>query len=135
MNPTEKGTKGSVLVRALSPWKIIETSRFSLAGIRYALTSDSSFLQLIIAEFIVAVFLAGVLWPMSLTQIGVLAPAFALPIATELINVAIEEVVDLVSPGINEKAKNAKDCASGATFIATIVWLTVSLLVVVNHYV
>ena len=126
--------KANVLLRAISFRKSVEAACFGIAGIRYACTNDSSFARLVMGEFLVAVVLILLLWPISLVQIGILIPLFALPIATELINVAIEEVVDLVSPGFHEKAKNAKDCAAGATLIATTAWLVVSLLMVVHQY-
>lgn len=40
--------------------------------------------------------------------------------ALEMLNTAVEAVVDLVSPGWNELAKRAKDCAAGAVYIAAI---------------
>jgi diacylglycerol kinase len=38
----------------------------------------------------------------------------------ELINTAIEAIVDMVSPEIQEKAKIAKDVSAGAVLVASI---------------
>ena len=41
-------------------------------------------------------------------------------LAAELINTAVEEVVDLVSPGHDPRAKKAKDCGSACVALAAI---------------
>lgn len=43
-----------------------------------------------------------------------------LVLAAELINTAIEEVVDHISPGIDPRAKKAKDCGSACVALAAI---------------
>ena len=43
-----------------------------------------------------------------------------LVLAAELINTAVEEVVDLVSPGLDPRAKKAKDCGSACVALAAL---------------
>ena len=43
-----------------------------------------------------------------------------LVLAAELINTAIEEVVDMVSPGPDPRAKKAKDCGSACVALAAL---------------
>lgn len=43
-----------------------------------------------------------------------------LVLAAELINTAVEEVVDLVSPEMHPRAKKAKDCGSACVALAAI---------------
>ena len=43
-----------------------------------------------------------------------------LVLAAELINTAIEEVVDHISPGLDPRAKKAKDCGSACVALAAI---------------
>lgn len=43
-----------------------------------------------------------------------------LVLAAELINTAVEEVVDLVSPEMHTRAKKAKDCGSACVALAAI---------------
>jgi diacylglycerol kinase (ATP) len=47
-----------------------------------------------------------------------LSLAVILVLSAEMLNSAIEAVVDIVSPGYTEKARIAKDIAAGAVFIA-----------------
>ena len=53
----------------------------------------------------------------------------ALVISLELINSAIEAVLDLVSPTYNSLAKTAKDCAAGAVLVSAAVSVIVALVV------
>lgn len=54
-----------------------------------------------------------------------------LVLAAELINTALEEVVDAISPGPSDHAKKAKDCGSAAVAVTAIaggvVWLVILL--------
>ncbi len=52
--------------------------------------------------------------PLSATQRAVLAVCIALVVAAESFNTALEAVVDLASPGLDERARIAKDAAAGA---------------------
>ena len=68
-----------------------------------------------------------VVLPLSLLWKGLLFFATALVLIVELLNSAIEAVVDLASPGFHELAGRAKDMGSAAVFIclslAGILWL------------
>ena len=58
-------------------------------------------------------------------------------LVVEVLNTAIEAVVDLATPGINELAKKAKDCGSVAVslmiILNCIVWFFVIVKVVMSH--
>ena len=54
----------------------------------------------------------------SMPQAAVLVAAWLLVLAAELLNTAVEKVVDLVSPDYNELAKHAKDLGSAAVAFA-----------------
>lgn len=47
----------------------------------------------------------------------------------ELINTAVEAIVDIVSPEINPKAKIAKDVSAGAVLVASIASVAVGILI------
>ncbi|MBR6372120.1 MAG: diacylglycerol kinase [Victivallales bacterium] len=53
----------------------------------------------------------------SMPKAAVLVAAWLLVMATELLNTAIEAIVDLVSPDYNELAKHAKDLGSAAVAV------------------
>ncbi len=56
----------------------------------------------------------------SRTQYAILFVMCALVISGELVNTALERAVDLASPGQNDIAKLAKDCAAGAVLVSAI---------------
>lgn len=120
--------------KALSPQCSYQATLYGIHGLSYAFRSDSSFIRLVVTELIVAFVVLYALWIPTLLEIIIVIIASSLPLISETLNVAIEEVVDLVSPEKNEKAKYAKDCAAGATLIATCVWFSVLGLVILRHY-
>lgn len=75
------------------------------------------------------VILCGIVFEISLSEWRTCIILFGVVIGAEIFNTAIETVVDLVMPNINEKAKLAKDLAAGAVLIiaisAAIVGLTI----------
>ena len=53
-------------------------------------------------------------------------------LSTELINTAIESVVDLASPEIHPLAKSAKDCAAGAVLVLAIASVILGLIIYIR---
>ena len=65
---------------------------------------------------------AFVIWVMRFYELSacenaVLYLCIGAVIASELLNTAVESIVDLVSPEKNDMAKKAKDCAAGAVLV------------------
>lgn len=97
----------------------------SISGIQYAIKDEISFRQ--------ELFLFGVLTvivfflPVTPLYKIFLVLCHLAVIVVELINSAIEEIVDYVSPQYSESGKKAKDLGSSAVFITllgvTIVWI------------
>jgi len=129
----QKTKKTTTISRAVSPKEGVEAATYAIQGIRYAL-GDSSFLRLLIVQGIVLFMMVLFLLPISLMEIAVLLPAFALPLCTEIINVAVESIVDLVHPSEHKLAGKAKDCAAGATYVAVVFWLVAVGFVALNHF-
>jgi len=67
------------------------------------------------------VVVAGVLLRIPPLAWAVVALAIGLVVVAELLNTAIEAVVDLVSPDDHPLAKLAKDTAAGAVLVASVV--------------
>ena len=88
--------------------------KYSLAGLGACFRDEAAFRQecaLAIPHF------AGIfLCPLSVEMRLYLAALWFVLITVELLNTAIEAVVNLVSPEWNALAKKAKDCASAAVF-------------------
>jgi diacylglycerol kinase (ATP) len=97
---------------------------YSLNGLRVAFAREVAFRQ----ETIIYVPLMIVLCvlPLSTAFKSVLFLASTLVLIVEVVNSAIESIVDMASPEYNELAKRAKDLGSGAVFIsillAVVLW-------------
>ena len=98
---------------------------YSLDGLRFAITHETAFMQetcIYIVFLIVLYFL-----PVSLTFKCVLLTANTIVLLVELLNSAIESIVDMVSPEYNILAKRAKDLGSAAVLLsivlAVVLWL------------
>ena len=72
---------------------------------------------------------AGFFTGLSPLQWAVLALTIAAVISAELINTAIEAVVDLVSPDHHHLAKAAKDTAAGAVLVVSAAAVIVGLII------
>lgn len=119
---------------------LIASFSYAVQGILYALRTQRNFR--IHAGVTVLVISVGIALQLSTVSIAVLALTCGAVMALELINTALEAVVDLtVKQSYHELAKIAKDCAAGAVFIAALTAVIVAvciiappLLVVVQPY-
>jgi diacylglycerol kinase (ATP) len=91
---------------------------YSLNGLRFAVKSEEAFRQ----EIVLYVLLLIVLFflPISMLFKTILFFVNTIVLLIELINSAIEAIVDMVSPEYNELAKHAKDLGSAAVLISLI---------------
>lgn len=64
----------------------------------------------------------------------ILLICIGLVMALEMMNSAIEGIVDLISPDYNEKAGRIKDMAAGAVLIASIVSFVIGILVLGKYF-
>lgn len=99
--------------------RFIKSFGYSIDGLKYAYKYEQS---MTIHFFMVAVVLvAGFLLKISLFEWLICFMLMGLVMATELINTSIEAVVDLTCPKIHPLAKIAKDTASAAVFVFSVV--------------
>jgi diacylglycerol kinase (ATP) len=112
-NPSENQEKGF-----FNLLRIVRAARYTARGFRHALVHDTSFRQ----EFVAALILAPIgVW---LGDNGVERALLILPLLlvllVELLNGAVETVVDRIGTEHNELSGRAKDLASAAVFVALI---------------
>ncbi len=105
-----------------SAWIRYQKSFFhAIDGIIYAIRYEHNMIIIFICS--VLVFILGMLLNLNLQEWLFCILIIGLIMATELINSAIEAVVDLASPQFHPLAKIAKDTASGATLIFCLISL------------
>jgi len=107
--------------------RFIKSLSYALAGIRVAVAEQRNIqIHLTILLLVIA---AGLFMDINLNEWLAVILAAAIVISTEMINTAIEKVVDLASPQIHPLAKQAKDIAAGAVLIAVCFAVIIGLLV------
>lgn len=99
----------------------------SLNGLFYAYLNEQSLTLHTILTIVVLV--SGFYFNISKMQWAILVTVMTIIIVTELLNTAIEATVDLVTNEYHELAKIAKDCASAAAFVASILAISLYLYV------
>lgn len=126
---SEKFVRHADDARAGSSGRFPLGKAFSCAwqGVSYAFSSQRN-LKIHLCFAIAAVILGFVL---GISEAGWLAVVvcIALVMTLEIVNTAIESVVDLVSPEWHILAKRAKDCAAGAVYLAAFASIVVACIV------
>ena len=77
----------------------------------------------------ILVVVCGIYFQVNLTEWAILVLTISFVITLELVNTAIEYLVDLVSPHQNPLAGKVKDIAAGAVLVASIGALLIGLLI------
>jgi diacylglycerol kinase (ATP) len=104
---------------------LISSFRYAFAGVRYAFVTQRNFrIHTLIGTIAIAL---GLLVQISAVKMSVIGITIAFVLALELLNTALESVVDLtVKQTYHELAKVAKDCAAGAVLIGALAALFVA---------
>lgn len=101
--------------------RILRAAVYSAAGLSQAAKHEAAFRQELVLGLLLlplSCFLPlGLLFKLFLNVIWLAV------LAVELLNTAIEAVVDLVSPGYHPLAKQAKDLGSAAVFCLLLAWV------------
>jgi diacylglycerol kinase len=106
---------------------LLASFRFAVQGISYAFRTQRNFK--VHCGVTLAVTIAGLAVGLSPGQWATLAVVAGLVFQAELMNTALEAVVDHVSPEFHALAKVAKDCAAGAVFLTALCAVVVGILV------
>ncbi len=98
--------------------KIHHSFGFAFAGIAHAFKENRNIrIHAVVAALVlIASFILG----LTKFEKIIIVLAVVLVIASEMINTAIEEMVDLITNEHKEEAKRAKDVAAGMVFVASI---------------
>ncbi|MEL6438296.1 MAG: diacylglycerol kinase family protein [Cyanobacteria bacterium J06621_8] len=118
----QSSPKKNKIVRSLA-WQVAPnlflSFKYAWAGVRYAFITQRNFR--IHTSIGIIAFSLGVFLGIQATEMAVITMTCAIVMVLELINTAIESVVDLtVNQSYHELAKIAKDCAAGAVLISAI---------------
>lgn len=104
---------------------LVLSFKYAWAGVAYAFTTQRNFrIHTVIGTLAVSL---GLFLNISAVEMAVITLTCAIVMVLELLNTAIEAVVDLtVKQTYHELAKIAKDCAAGAVLLSAIAALMVA---------
>ena len=110
---------------------VLNKCKYSLQGLGYCFKNESSFVLVTIAACIV-IFL-GIAFDITFLEWVISFGSLALIMIIELLNTAIEAVVDMVTEDFHKLAKVAKDCGSAAAGLMSILAAIVNLIIFVPY--
>ncbi len=109
--------------------RILDATGYSLQGLKAAWIHEAAFRQELILTL--ALSICAFLLPVSMFERTIMISSLLLVVIVELLNSAIEAVVDRVSDDWNELSGRAKDIGSAAVFVAIalalFVWASILL--------
>ena len=106
--------------------KFFRSFRYAMEGILTAVNEQNFRFHLMSA---IIVIIAGILTGLTTVEWSIIVLVIFLVIGAELINTAIERVVDLASPEFHPIAKQAKDIAAGAVLVFALASVIIGLLI------
>lgn len=117
--PEQSKLKSSRELAWLVAPTLLLSFKYAWAGLSYAFVTQRNFrIHTVIGTLAISL---GVFLHLEPVEIAVIGLTSGLVLALELLNTAIESVVDLtVKQSYHELAKIAKDCAAGAVLISAI---------------
>ncbi len=120
--------KGSVLKNPVSLYRRFATA---FRGVLEVSRQETSLqIQWVMAGCVVA---AGCFVRLSSFEWAIVVVCIGAVLSAEIMNSAIEETVDLLSPDLQERARKAKDFAAGSVLVIALASAIVGLLVFGQH--
>jgi len=113
------------------PRRLAQSVDYAMKGVKYAFrTQRNLWIHSIIALIVVG---AGLYLRLSYYELGVLITAIAFVLVVEMVNTAIEQIVNLVTPTRRAGATIAKDVAAGAVLFASFCAIIIGCLIFIPH--
>src|SRR3990167_11184892 len=110
---------------------LFQSVKFAVNGIKIATRYNRNIrIHFLIA---ISVLISCFVLEMKLVEIAVISMIILLVISAEMINTAIEEVIDLVTKDYREEAKFAKDVSAGMVLIVASGSIAIGLLIFAPH--
>ena len=110
--------------------KLLKSFGYAIKGLFFALKEQQNLRIHLLA--IIVVTIAGIFLGLSAIEWSVIALTIGMVVVTEIMNTAIEILVDMVSPQYSEKAGKTKDIAAGGVLLATIIAVVVAVYIFGN---
>lgn len=106
---------------------IFDSFRYAFAGVAHAFRTQRN--MKVHAAIAAAVCIAGAAFGLARVEWAVLALTIGFVVHAEVMNTAVEAVVDRASPEWHPLARVAKDCAAGAVVVSVITAVVVGAVI------
>lgn len=107
--------------------KFLASFKYAFSGIKIALIKERN--MKVHFFIMMCVIICGFLLKISIYEWIICIILFGIVISAEMFNTAIENIVDIVSPQKNEKAKIVKDISAGAVLVQAIVSAVIGIII------
>ncbi len=111
--------------------RFYKSFHYALQGINYALQHD----QNLVVHFIIACFiiLFSMIFDVTPFEMGILGVTILVMISAEMVNTAIEKMVDLITKEHRAEAKIAKDVSAGMVLLTSVGSAIIGILIFLPH--
>ena len=113
--------------------KFLKSFVYAFNGLSYAFKTQLNFRLHCFATVVVV--LLGLYTKLNLVEWLFVTISTAVVMVLELVNTAIEKIVDFISPQQNPKAGVIKDVAAAAVLVASIMAMTVGLIIFASKFI
>lgn len=113
------------------PKKLVFSFHYALQGIWYAFRWNQNLRIHFVAAILVII--ASIYFQVNPFEMGILGIMILLVICAEMVNTAIEQMVDLITLEHRKEAKIAKDVAAGMVLLTAIGSVIVAILIFTPH--
>ena len=111
--------------------KLIKSFKYAFEGIHYAFKNDQNLLiHLLVAFLVINVSIALRVSPY---EMGILGLTMMMVITSEMVNSAIEKMVDLITKEHRQEAKIAKDVSAGMVLLTAIAAAIIGTLILLPY--
>ena len=108
-------------------YSFMKSLGYAFEGIAFSIKNNSNFrIQIAVA---IIVIIASIFFDVTAFEMGILGTMIILVFVCEMLNTAIEEVVNLIAKDYKIEAKIAKDVGAGMVLLASIGSVIVGILV------
>ena len=119
--------------KKLKSKNVFQSFKYAFSGLKYGFINTRNLrIDLL---FIVAVIICGFIFKIHFVEWAILLGCIALVTSLELMNTAIEEVVNLASPDIHPLAKVSKDVAAGAVLLSAIISAIIGIIIFLPKFI
>jgi diacylglycerol kinase (ATP) len=109
----------------------IEKMNYAIEGVIYAVRTQKNLRFHLLAAALVLV--ASAILPITRIDLLFIIVVISSVLVAELLNTAIEEMINMISPDINAQAKIIKDIAAGAVLLTAIGAVAIGSLIFIPH--